>query len=168
MKTIPCRTAADTLKSGDPAAEQRSRQYRANGGQRQPQDRLENKPQTTLGFSLFVDPLAGSGTVSEIRQRLELKYCAAMATGGANGFPLDPRRIRDTRLRTLAAAGMTLRNWTPQDLVRCTGNLEGHAASVLITTLEKPIWGPEDFNLMNLLERLEAAQARALGGGLMI
>jgi hypothetical protein len=123
------------------------------------------KQQTTLGSSLFFDPLAGAGGIADIRQRLELKYCAAVATGGANGFPLDVRRIKDPRLRALAGAGMTLKNWTVQDLVECGGSLTGHAASVLITTLEKSDWGPDDVRLMGAIESLEGMRNMALGGG---
>lgn len=130
--------------------------------------RAGNKPQTTLGSSLFVDPLAGAATVSEIRHRLELKYCACIATGGTNGFPLDVRRIKDTRLRALAGAGMTLREWTVQDLVRCSGNLEGHAGTILMATLERPVWGPDDFRLLDLIERMEEMRITAMRGGRML
>jgi hypothetical protein len=120
---------------------------------------------TTLGTTLFVDPLAGPGTISEIRQRLEVKYAACLATGGANGFPLHVNRIKDSRLRALAGAGMTLNQWSAQDLVQSTGNLEGHASSVLIATLEDPRWGPDDFRLMGIIEAMEGMRSRAMKGG---
>jgi hypothetical protein len=130
----------------------------------------KSKPQTTLGFSLFVDPLAGPGTISEIRQRLEIKTAACTVTGGFNGYPLDVDRIKDSRLRAIVAAGMVFgdRGWGKQDLMNYTDHLEGHAGSVLMATLDDPAWGPEDLILMDLIERVESMRSLALGGGRML
>jgi hypothetical protein len=130
-----------------------------------PDQRRVTRQDTTLGSSLFYDPLAGTATVSEIRQRLELKYCACLATGGTNGFPLDVRRIKTDRLRTLAACSMLLRNWSVNDLLEITGNMELVAGGVLLATLDQPRWGPEDLLLMGMIEAVEDMQSRALRGG---
>jgi len=120
---------------------------------------------TTLGSSIFFDPLAGQSSLGTLRQRVELKYAACIASGGTNGFPLHVKRIQNLKLRALAAAGMVLRKWCVADLIACTNGLEGPATSVLIATLEKPTWGPEDFHLFDYIEKLEAMQARAVAGG---
>ena len=120
---------------------------------------------TTLGSSIFFDPLAGQSSLGTLRQRIELKYAACIASGGTNGFPLHVNRIQNLKLRALAAAGMVLRKWCIADLIACTDGLEGPAVSVLVTTLEKPIWGSEDFRLFDYIEKLEAMQTRAVMGG---
>jgi len=123
------------------------------------------KMETSLGFSLFRDPLAGQSSIGDIRQRLELKYAACIVMGGTNGFPLHVNRIQNPKLRALAAVGMALKLWCIRDLIDCTGALEGPASSVLLATLESPIWGPDDFRLFDLIDKLEGMQTLALGGG---
>lgn len=120
------------------------------------------KVETTLGSSLFFDPLAGQSSLEDLRFRIELKAAACAALGKFNGYPVNVKRITNLKLRGLVANGMIFRDWGVLDLVACTGELEGAADSVLIATLERPTWGPEDLNLLGLLERLEAMQNRAL------
>lgn len=120
---------------------------------------------TTLGSSLFFDPLAGQVSLGDIRQRIELKYAACLASGGTNGFPLHVNRIQNLKLRALAAAGMVLKRWNVKDLIECTDGLACAADAVLIATLEKPKWSNDDFVLMNAIEKLENLQSMALGGG---
>jgi hypothetical protein len=121
--------------------------------------------QTSLGWSLFGGSEEGTQTPSGIRQRLEIKYCACLVLGGHNRRPLDPERIHNPQLKTLAGAAMTLRDFTIQDLTQCTGRLGEVAGSVLLATLERPVWNDDDLRLMAVLEQLEALQRRAMRGG---
>lgn len=123
------------------------------------------KVETTLGESLFHDPLAGQSSLGDLRARIELKAAACAVLGRFNGWPVHVNRIRNLKLRALVSCGMIFRNWSVKDLLECADGLEGPADSVLLATLERPRWGPEDFNLLGLIERMEALQCRALGGG---
>lgn len=125
-----------------------------------------NKPNysTTLGWSLFYCPTGGACSLGCIRQRLELKYAACAATGGTNGFPLDVRRIDNPRLRQISAAGMACRGWSARDLTEYAGALEGPASSVLLATLNSPVWGKDDLSLLGLLEKMERLQTLAWKG----
>ena len=120
---------------------------------------------TTLGSSIFYHPLAGQSSLGDIRQRIELKYAACIASGGTNGFPLHVKRIQNLKLRALAAAGMVLKKWSVRDLIACTDGLQGPASAVLVETLENPKWGPDDFALFDLVEKLEGMQTMAVKGG---
>ena len=120
---------------------------------------------TTLGRAVFECPLFGSLTVSEMRQQLEIKYCACLALKGTGGFPIDVRRIQNPHLRALAGAGMTLKNWTVQDLTRITGDLAPVAETVLLATLEEPEWGAHDLIVMGIIESLESMRSLSSTGG---
>lgn len=122
-------------------------------------------PASTLGWSLFYCPSGGASSLGGIRQRLELKLAACLATGGTNGFPVMPDRIKNPQLQTLIGAALSFRNWSIQDLIDCSGILEGPAASVLLATLDKPIWGSDDFHLFHWLERMEQLEAAAWKSG---
>ena len=125
----------------------------------------DRKQGTTLGRSLFVDPLCGALSLGDIRQQLEIKLSACLICGGTNGCPIMPDRVKNPHLRSLIAAGMILQNWSNQDLVQCTGILEGAAVITLLATLENPTWGQADYQLFRTLEQLERLQAQALTGG---
>ena len=120
---------------------------------------------TTLGRGLFQDPLTGAHRIGDIRYWLELKLAACVAMDGTNGYPIEPRRIKNDSFRSLVAYGMILKNWTVKDLLGCAHRLEGAAATVLQATLEKPIWGQGDYLLFEALERIEGLQFEALTGG---
>ena len=124
--------------------------------------------ETTLGTSLFYCPTGGAHSMADIRLRVELKFCACMATGGHNGFPLDIARIHDPKLRQLAGAGFVFKNWSTADLTSCTEGLEGHASSVLIATLDTPQWGQDDLELLGTVERMEYLESKAWKGGLLL
>jgi len=125
------------------------------------------KLETSLGKSLFFDPLDGQARLGDLRARLELKYAACLVNGKTNGCPLYVNRIKNLKLRAIAASGMIFhdRGWSVKDLLACTDGLEGPADSVLIASLEKPVWGEHDFYLFGLIEALESLQTLALGGG---
>jgi len=123
---------------------------------------------TTLGFSLFYCPTGGAHSIAGIRQRVELKFAACLATGEHHSPLVDIDRIHDPRLRQLSAAGMTCKGWSTADLIGCTGILEGAASSVLIATLDRPQWGSDDLALLSAIERLEALEAIAWKGGLLL
>jgi hypothetical protein len=122
--------------------------------------------ETTLGTSLFEDPLAGGSDLTAIRQRLELKAAAVVTTqAGFAGWPPHINRFKIEPLRCLIACGMILKKWSPMDLIRLTGRLELARDSVLLATLEKPRWGRHDFLLMERLEQMENLRTLAWRGG---
>lgn len=122
-------------------------------------------PTFTAGRSLFYDPLTGAHRLGDIRFNLERKLAVCVATGGTNGYPIQPHRIKTPEFRSLVAYGMIFNNWSLKDLTECTDRLEAPAASILITSLEKPIWGQADYLLLETLERLEQLQSSAWGSG---
>jgi hypothetical protein len=125
----------------------------------------KNEEPTTLGFSLFRDPLYPFFSISDIRQRIELKYAACVALDGLDGHPIDPDRIRNPHLRSLGSLGRILKNWSVRDLAEVDG-LPAHAAdAVLIATLERPAWGEDDVALLGYIERLENLQSKAERSG---
>ena len=128
----------------------------------------DGRPKTSLGYSLFYCPTGGAHSIAGIRQRVELKFAACLATGGHHGNPVDIERIHDPRLRQLSACGMTCRNWSTADLVGCADELEGIAGSVLIATLDNPRWGQDDVALLGAIERLEYLESKAWRGGLLL
>jgi hypothetical protein len=123
---------------------------------------------TTLGRELFSDPLHGTYTVSDIRQKLEIKLAACLATGGCNGFPPHINRVRDPRIRSLVAAGLIFEDWSTGDLARCHGNLTPAATLALIATLDNPRWGAADLLLLGLIEQMETFAASAQKGGITL
>lgn len=125
-------------------------------------------PSFTSGRSLFDDPLRGPKRISEIRFELEKKLAVCVATGGTNGCPIQPRRIKNPMFRSLVAFGMLLKNWTLKDLTECTGQLEGAASLVLMASMEKPIWGASDYYLLETIERLEQFEQSARGSGVRL
>ena len=127
---------------------------------------LERPPTSfTAGRSLFYDPLTGPHRLGDMRFELEKKLAACVATGGTNGYPIQPSRIKNPFFRSLVAYGMIFPNWSLKDLTECEGRLEGAAALVLLATLEKPVWGQADYLLLETLERMEQFQSSARGSG---
>jgi hypothetical protein len=122
------------------------------------------KPFTT-GRSVFYNPLTGSHGLTDIRFELERKLAACVATGGTNGYPIQPKRIKNPEFRSLIAYGMLLKDWTLKDLTECTDRLEGAASLTLIASLENPTWGQSDYLLLETLERMEKLQSSAWGSG---
>jgi hypothetical protein len=120
---------------------------------------------TTLGFSLFRDPLYPFFSISDIRHRIELKYAACVALDGLDGHPIGPDRIHNPHLRSLGSLGRILKNWNVRDLAEVQGLPALTAEAVLIATLESPVWGEDDVALLGYIERLENLQARAERGG---
>ena len=120
---------------------------------------------TTLGRSIFQDGIFGARTLPGIKNEIELKYAACLSTGGNNGFPLDISQIENLLFRQIAAAAVSSKEWTIQDLAGCQGQLAIPAEGLLIATLENPIWGEDDFHLFRLLQSLKAYQSKALRGG---
>lgn len=123
---------------------------------------------TTLGRSLFYDALCGAYCITDIRHKLEIKLAACVATGGTNGCPILPHRVKNEAIRSLVFGGMNWMDWNLRDLLKCTGRLESAAALVLLATLEKPIWGQDDCYLLETIERLEYYQNLAWKGGLTL
>ena len=119
----------------------------------------------TAGRSLFYDSLTGQLRPGDTRFELEKKLAACVATGGTNGYPIQPHRIKNTHFRSLVRCGMIFSDWSWKDLTECTDPLKGAAAMVLSATLEKPVWGQADYLLLETLERLEQFQSSARGGG---
>ena len=127
---------------------------------------LERPPTSfTAGRSLFYNPLSGSHCIGDIRFELEKKLACCVATGGTNGYPIQPHRIKNECFRSLIAYGMIFSNWSLKDLIECEGRLEGAAALVLLATLERPVWGQADYLLLDALERMEQLQSSARGSG---
>lgn len=123
------------------------------------------KNRSTSGGSLFYDPLTGPKRLGYIRFELERKLAACVALGGTGGYPIQPHRIKTAAFRSLVNAGMQFWNWSCKDLTECTGRLESAAVSVLMATLDRPIWGQADYLLMEALERMEQLQAGAWNSG---
>jgi hypothetical protein len=122
----------------------------------------------TTGRSVFYDSLTGAKTITDIRFALELKLAICMATGGSNGSPVMPDRIKNPEFRSLISYGMLLKNWTLQDVARCTDRLEGAAALVLVNSFEKPVWGWSDVAVLGAIEKLEHYQNFANRSGLTL
>jgi len=129
---------------------------------------MTTAPSFTAGRSLFYDPRTGANRPADIRYNLEIKLAACVATGGTNGYPVQPHRIKTPEVRSLVAFGMIFSNWSEKDLTQCTDRLEGAASLVLLATLEKPIWGQADYLLLETLERLEQLQNSAWGSGIVL
>jgi hypothetical protein len=121
--------------------------------------------ETSLGWSLFRDPLSLPFCIADIRSRLELKYCSCIALGGLNGHPVEPDCIQNPYLRSLGTIGRLLKNWNVQDLTEIHGLPSLTAEAVLITTLENPVWGADDVALFRAIEQIEAFQLRAERSG---
>lgn len=130
-----------------------------------PADDRPKLPGFTAGRSLFYDPFTGSHRIGDIRFNLEKKLAACVATGGTNGYPIQPHRIKNPQFRSLVAFGMIFTNWSIKDLTECSERLEGAASLALIASLEKPRWGQADYLLMEILERMEQLQSSAWGSG---
>lgn len=122
-------------------------------------------PAFTTGRSVFFDPFTGLKNSTDIRHELERKLCACLATGGTNGYPIQPYRIQNPHFRSLILEGMSKPSWSIDDLLKCGGNLEGAASLALSATLEKPIWGQSDSSILDVLERQEMFAAASLTGG---
>ncbi len=95
------------------------------------------------------------GDLRKARRRLETKYAACLATGGSKGFPLSVDRILDPKLRALAGAGMTFKNWSIKDLAECTDDLADTAVAVIETALLHPEWTAADFREFARIEEAE-------------
>lgn len=121
--------------------------------------------ETTLGWSIFSDGICGARPLPDIRNQIELKLAACLATGGTDGFPITPDRIRNPLFRQLVGAGMSLKGWNVKDLAGCTGRLAIPAEGVLIATLEEPVWGEDDAVLFRLLESIESLEIKSTKGG---
>ena len=131
-------------------------------------DGFENSsvpPGFTAGRSLFYDPLNGPHRLGDIRFELEKKLAACVATGGTNGYPIQPHRIKNPCFSSLVRCGMIFSDWSWKDLTECESPLEGAAALVLLATLERPVWGQGDYLLLETLERMEQLQSSARGSG---
>jgi hypothetical protein len=102
-----------------------------------------------------------------MRNQLEIKLAACLATGGINGHPIQPHRVKNPKLRAIIAAGMLCKGkgWSVKDLLECHGGLDGASTLALMATSEKPIWGASDYYLFDVLETLEEMQSLAYGGG---
>lgn len=124
--------------------------------------------ETTLGRSIFQDGIFGARTLPGIKNEIELKYAACLSTGGNNGFPLDISQIENPLFRQIAAAAVSSKEWTIQDLAGYHERLAIPAEVVLIATLEKPEWGEDDIHVHRLLQKLGAYERKALGGGLTL
>lgn len=125
-------------------------------------------PHLTTGRSVFYDPFVGLKNSTDIRFELERKLVACLATGGSNGYPVQPYRIHNPHFRSLICEGMSKPSWSIQDLINCKGNLAGAASLALSATLEKPMWGQSDFLTFEPLERLEMFAAASLTEGLTL
>jgi len=125
-------------------------------------------PTFTTGRSVFYDPFTGLKNSTDIRFELERKLVACLATGGTNGYPIQPTQIHNPRFRSLILDGMRKHSWSITDLLNYDGNLEEAASLALGATLEKPIWGQSDSLLFDALEWLEKVQTAALTGGLTL
>lgn len=122
-------------------------------------------PTFTAGRSLFYNPFTGPHCLTDIRYELEKKLAVCVATGGTNGYPVQPHRIKNSMFRSLVAYGMIFANWTIKDLTECTNRLKGAASLALIASLENPVWGQADYLLLEALERMEQLQSSAWGSG---
>ena len=124
--------------------------------------------QSTTGRGIFHDALFGARTPGDIRFELEKKLAACLVTGGTNGFPIEPHRIKTPTFRSLVTYAMVFKSWTIADLVSCTGEIEAAASAVLLATLDNPVWGQSDYILLDAIERIESIQQSALKGGLAL
>lgn len=122
----------------------------------------------TTGKSVFYGPRGYGNSVSEIRHALEIKLAACLAAGGTNGCPVQPHRIKDVHLRQIIAAAMLCKEWNPKDLTECTGPLQGPATTVLLATLDRPIWGASDYHILAMVEKLESFKNAAWKGGMTL
>jgi hypothetical protein len=168
MKTNTCREAAPTKEK----ARGNGQVTTGQSSNREPKptvsnDRFNQKVdnETTLGWSLFRDPLSLPFCIADIRSRLELKYCSCIALSGLNGHPVEPDCIQNPYLRSLGTIGRLLKNWNVQDLTEIHGLPSLTAEAVLITTLENPVWGADDVALFRAIEQIEAFQLRAERSG---
>jgi hypothetical protein len=122
-------------------------------------------PSFTAGKSLFGSHQTGPHRLTDIRFELERKLAACVASGGTNGYPIQPHRIKTPEFRSLVAYGMIFDNWSLKDLTECNDRLEGAASLALLATLEKPIWGQADYLLLETLEKMEQLQNSAWRSG---
>ena len=120
---------------------------------------------TTLGRSIFSDGIYGARTLPGIKNEMELKYAACLSIGGNNGFPLDISQIENPLFRQIAAAAVSSKEWTIQDLAGCHERLAIPAEVVLIATLEKPVWGEDDQQVFRLLRTLQSYEQKSQQGG---
>jgi len=93
--------------------------------------------------------------LKEDRRRLEIRYCACLAVGGSNGCPLSADRIHDSKLRALAGAGMSFKDWSVADLENCTGDLRTTALEVAGLARQYPRWTAADFHAFAAIEKAE-------------
>lgn len=119
----------------------------------------------SLGWALFFSPAGAPLALSDIRQWFEIKLAACLVLDGTNGCPIQPDRIKNPVIRPLVAAGMALREWSKDDLLRVTGTNAGVAASILLATLDRPEWSAWDYEAFTLVERLDVLAAAARKGG---
>lgn len=129
---------------------------------------MSQEPNFTTGRSVFYDALTGAKAITDIRFSLELKLAICMATGGSNGSPVMPERIKNPEFRSLIAYGMLLKEWSLKDVAKCTDRLEGAAALVLVNSFEKPVWGRSDAAVLGILEKLESYQQAAWEKGITL
>lgn len=127
------------------------------------QTTTENK--TTLGWCIFNDGIYGARPLIDIRNQIEVKLAACLAMGGTNGFPISPDRIRNPFFRQIVSAGMSAKGWNVKDLAGCVGRLAIPTETVLIATLEEPVWGEDDAVLFRLLESIEGLEVKSTNGG---
>jgi hypothetical protein len=129
---------------------------------------MSRESKFTTGRSVFYDSLTGAKAITDIRFSLELKLAICMATGGSNGSPVMPDRIKNPEFRSLISYGMLLKEWSLKDVAQCTDRLEGAAALVLVNSFEKPVWGWSDVAVLGAIEKLESYQEAAWEKGITL
>lgn len=103
----------------------------------------------------YAPPMQPGIALMEDRRRLEMRYCACLAVGGSNGCPLSVDRILDPKLRALAGAGMTFKDWSVADLENCTGDLRVTALEVAAAARQNPRWTAADYHAFAAIEKAE-------------
>jgi hypothetical protein len=118
----------------------------------------------TLGRSLFHDALFEALTIGDTRFELEKKLVACLATGGTNGNPVLPHRIKNRHFRSLTLRGMKP-SWSIKNLLEINDECQPAAEMALVATLEKPVWGHHDVRLLECVECYENLRGLAIRGG---
>jgi hypothetical protein len=125
-------------------------------------------PKTTLGRTIFWDPLNGTHNVSEIRFQLEIKALACAFTGGFNGFTPRLDRIRNKPFQSLIGFALSLKEPRALDLTLVKNHLADAASLALVAIMDDPHWGPHDLTLLQAIEMIELCQRLAHEGGITL
>lgn len=128
-------------------------------------DQKQHRVKPSTGWALVRSPGGDPLPACDMRGMLETKLAACLALG--QQCPIHPDRIRNPYLRALVACGLIFhrRGWGIDDLRKCWGHMEGPAGSVLLATLDRPVWGPNDYHLLAAIERMETLTNSALASG---